>query len=94
MKTLLTIALVAALGTGSAFMLGTEHSSSGPTQRTDGAFRDGLYLGRLAAQSGAERHVSVGRWASAQDRSSFSAGYEQGYSEFASRVAATTGEQN
>jgi hypothetical protein len=93
MKTLLTIALVAALGTGSAFMVGTEHSSNGPTLRTDGAFRDGLYLGRLAAQSGGERHVSVGRWATAQDRSSFSAGYEQGYTE-SSRVAATTGEQN
>ena len=68
MKTLLTIALVAALGTGSAFMVGTEHSSNGPTLRTDGAFRDGLYLGRLAAQSGGERHVSVGRWATAQDK--------------------------
>jgi hypothetical protein len=95
MKILLTIALAAALGTGSAFMLGTEHSSHNSAQLTDGAFRDGVYLGRLAAQSGSEHHVAVGRWATAQDRSSFSSGYEQGYSEFlASRVAATTGEQN
>ena len=95
MKTLLTFALVAALGTGSAFMLGTEHASNGSAQLTDGAFRDGLYLGRLAAQNGSERHVSVGRWATLQDRSSFSAGYQQGYSEFlASRVAVTTGAQD
>jgi len=95
MKILLTIALAAALGTGSAFMLGTEHSSHNSAQLTDGAFRDGVYLGRLAAQRGGEHHVAVGRWVTAQDRSSFSAGYERGYSEFlASRVAATTGEQN
>lgn len=97
MKTFLTFALVVGLGTGTAFMLAPDHYAN-PTasaQLTDGAFRDGLYLGRLAAQSGGERHVSVGRWATVQDRSSFSAGYEQGYNEFlASRVAATTGEQN
>jgi hypothetical protein len=100
MKTFLTFALVVGLGTGTAFMLAPDYSQqfanpSGSAQLTDGAFRDGLYLGRLAAQSGREHHISVGRWATTQDRSSFSAGYEQGYSEFlASRVAATTGEQN
>jgi hypothetical protein len=100
MKTFLTFALVVGLGTGTAFMLAPDHSkqfanSSASAQRTDGAFRDGMYLGRLAAESGGEHHVSVGRWATAQDRSSFSAGYEQGYSEFlASRAGATTAEQN
>jgi len=100
MKTFLTFALVIALGTGTAFMLAPNHSKphanpTGSAQLIDGAFRDGLYLGRLAVERGGEHHVSVGRWASAQDRSAFSAGYEQGYSEFlASRVAATTGEQN
>jgi hypothetical protein len=100
MKTFLTFALVVGLGTGTAFMLAPDHSQpfanpSGSAQLTDGAFRDGVYLGRLAAKSGGEHHVAVGRWATTQDRSSFSAGYEQGYSEFlASRVAATRGEQN
>ncbi len=95
MKTLLTIALAAALGTGSAFMLGNEPSNNNSAQLTDGAFRDGVYLGRLAAESGGEHHVAVGRWASAQDRSSFSAGYEQGYSEFlGSRSAAIDQTQN
>jgi hypothetical protein len=100
MKTFLTFALVVGLGTGTAFMLAPDHSQqfanpSGAAQLTDGAFRDGVYLGRLAAQSGGEHHIPVGRWATTQDRSSLSAGYEQGYSEtLASRVAATTGEQN
>jgi len=94
MKTLLTIALAAALGTGSAFMFGNEHSRNS-AQLTDGAFRDGVYLGSLAAQSGGEHHVAVGRWATAQDRSSFSAGYEQGYRQFlARRVAAMDRTQN
>ena len=30
---------------------------------TDGAFRDGLYLGRLAAENGVAPHVVSGRWA-------------------------------
>jgi hypothetical protein len=51
------------------------------TQITDGAFRDGLYLGRLAAEGGVEPHVAVGRWATAEDRSSFTAGYQRGYSQ-------------
>ena len=50
-------------------------------QITDGAFRDGLYLGRLAAEGGSEPHVAIGRWATAEDRSSFTAGYHRGYSE-------------
>lgn len=46
---------------------------------TDGAFRDGLYVGKLAAQSGRTRHPLVGRWSTQRDRASFVAGYEQGY---------------
>jgi hypothetical protein len=49
---------------------------------TDGAFRDGLYLGKLAAQSGAASHPAIGRWSREQDRSSFVAGYRQGYRDF------------
>jgi len=46
---------------------------------TNGAFRDGLYLGQQDAQAGIAPHVSVGRWSSTADRSAFRAGYEQGY---------------
>jgi hypothetical protein len=46
---------------------------------SDGAFRDGLYLGALAAESGQQASAPVGRWSSEQDRSSFAAGYRQGF---------------
>jgi hypothetical protein len=55
---------------------------------TDGAFRDGLYLGRLAAESGAAPRVVAGRWATEADRASFTAGYHKGYDDFlANQVA-------
>lgn len=46
---------------------------------TDGAFRDGLFLGHLDAAKGRTRHVCVGRWSSTSDRGQFAAGYEAGY---------------
>jgi hypothetical protein len=44
------------------------------------AFRDGMYLGKLAAQKGEPQHVAVARWAFDRDRESFASGYAQGYS--------------
>jgi hypothetical protein len=46
----------------------------------DGAFRDGLYLGKLTAQRGQPSRPGIGRWSSDQDRSMFMAGYQRGYS--------------
>ena len=46
---------------------------------TNGAFRDGLYLGTLAAKRGEEPRIAEGRWSSQPDRASFTAGYQQGY---------------
>lgn len=45
----------------------------------DGAFRDGLYVGRLTAQQGLALHAPIGRWSTDKDRASFIAGYRQGY---------------
>jgi hypothetical protein len=45
----------------------------------DGAFRDGLYLGKLAAQSRRVQSPAIGRWSSDEDRASFAAGYRLGY---------------
>jgi hypothetical protein len=45
----------------------------------DGAFRDGLYLGRLAAESGQLRRPAIGRWSTEQDRDTFTTGYRRGY---------------
>jgi len=46
---------------------------------TNGAFRDGLFLGTLTAKRGDEYHAATGRWATEEDRASFTAGYRQGY---------------
>src|SRR5260370_42130450 len=87
MKMLPLYALVIALSLVPMSMLpGNRHhnnhtATNNVAQITDGAFRDGLYLGRLAAEGGSEPHVAVGRWATAEDRSSFTAGYHWGYSE-------------
>jgi hypothetical protein len=87
MKILPLYALVIALGLVPMSMLSGDRHHYNPTangnvaQITDGAFRDGLYLGRLAAEGGSEPHVAIGRWATAVDRSSFTAGYHRGYSE-------------
>jgi len=45
----------------------------------DGAFRDGLFIGRLTAESGRVARPPIGRWSSDSDRASFSAGYRRGY---------------
>jgi hypothetical protein len=47
------------------------------------AYRDGLYVGKLAAQRGEQRLAPVGRWATQSDREAFLAGYEQSSAEVA-----------
>jgi hypothetical protein len=95
MKTFSLFALMAAIAIGTISMLRIDqrnHLSTPIAARsTDGAFRDGLYLGQLAAERGSESHIAVGRWATPDDRSSFTVGYQQGYNEFlASRVASVS----
>lgn len=87
MKRLLLFASVIALGAGTASMLhGNGYAAyfsanDDVAETTNGAFRDGLYLGRLAAERGAVPHVARGRWATAEDQASFTTGYERGYKE-------------
>lgn len=45
---------------------------------TDAAYRDGLYLGRLALAAKRPMRAPVGRWSSEKDRASFAAGFKQG----------------
>jgi len=94
MKTLALFTLATALGIGTASLLRTDHpASSNQTvaQATDAAFRDGVYLGKLAAERGEGSHVAIGRWATPKDRSSFATGYQQGYNEFlASRAGSVS----
>ena len=47
------------------------------------AYRDGLYVGKLAAQRGEQRLAPVGRWSAQDDREAFLAGYQQANAEIA-----------
>jgi hypothetical protein len=57
----------------------------------DGAFRDGLYLGKLAAESGQPPRAPIGRWSANQDRSMFAAGYGRGYDDSLASAPVNTG---
>jgi hypothetical protein len=48
-------------------------------QAGNAAFRDGLHLGRLDAEYGRTRHLSVGRWSVDSNRAWFVTGYHAGY---------------
>jgi len=98
MKKLSSYAFVIVLSLGAAAVLansgrtpapvqGSQAQGSQPQLAADGAFRDGFYLGRLAAEGGQPMRPSIGRWSTAQDRSMFSAGYRRGYDE-SNRAAA------
>ena len=51
----------------------------------DAAYRDGLYLGKLAQAADHQMRPPVGRWATEKDRASFAAGFQHGLDEIASR---------
>lgn len=46
---------------------------------TNAAFRDGLFLGKLARQQRTSQHISRGRWSNDDDRTAFEQGYAAGY---------------
>lgn len=88
MRRLFLFAIVLTLCAGAVFVLRSAvHRNSFPDLQYDrplqtgAAFRDGLYLGALAAKRGEESHIAEGRWSSQADRISFTAGYQQGYDE-------------
>jgi hypothetical protein len=58
------------------------------------AYRDGLYVGKLAAQRGEQRPAPVGRWATQSDREAFLAGYEQSSAEVAESGQAELNQEN
>jgi hypothetical protein len=82
MKTKITLGTLAVLVmTASAFTLraGNTPEEVSASQASNGAFRDGLYLGKLAAEGGDQYRIAVGRWSRTDDRASFASGYDQGY---------------
>jgi hypothetical protein len=57
------------------------------------AFRDGLYLGKLAAQRGESAHIAVSRWAKESDRTLFASGYQLAYGESLARISKEQSDQ-
>ena len=47
----------------------------------EGAYRDGLYVGRLHRQQGLPSRPATGRWSRDADRQLFENGYRRGYTE-------------
>jgi hypothetical protein len=85
MGKLIPILLACLVSLTTTALLSNRAHSIGPSSRAerelaaDGAFRDGLYLGRLAAQGGKAFRPPIGRWSNEKDRASFTAGYRRGY---------------
>jgi len=82
------LALALCLGTvafGAAMAYNSHHALREYTvdaqMATDGAFRDGYFVGKLTAERGLVPHPPIGRWSNAKDRASFVAGYRRGYGE-------------
>jgi len=87
MSKLSVVALAIAVCLGTTAMLANSQravkqpASEEARLAADGAFRDGLYLGKLAAKSSRTQRPAVGRWSASQDRANFLAGYRRGYIE-------------
>ena len=47
----------------------------------DAAFRDGVYLGKLARAANRRMRPPIARWSTEKDRAIFAAGYRQGFGE-------------
>lgn len=73
------------LGTGAMLFQhdGSAHSSQSieVQMASDAAFRDGVYLGKLARNTKNSTHPPVGRWSTEKDRASFVEGYRLGLSQ-------------
>ena len=87
MKNLPVFTIVIALSLGAAVATiqsdrvsnGWQSSSIQTVRATSAPYRDGLYLGKLAAARGGESQISTSRWTTEADRASFKAGFQQGY---------------
>lgn len=92
MSKLSAYALAIAVSLGTTAMLANSQrtinadASAEARLAADGAFRDGLYLGRLAAESGGPLRPGIARWSTDQGRATFTAGYRRGYNESLARI--------
>jgi len=67
---------------------------AGNQQISSAAFRDGSYLGKLAAERGDAPHVAVGRWAKDEDHILFATGYSEAYRQNLIGNAGARGDQS
>lgn len=86
MKIILTYALAIGFAGTSAMLVQRDMAarrgqSIDAQMAGDGAYRDGVYLGKLARTAKSPMHPPIGRWSTKKDRASFAAGYRQGYNE-------------
>ncbi|HXW90380.1 MAG TPA: hypothetical protein VEK33_07515 [Terriglobales bacterium] len=85
MRTISLYILAIALSAGSAATVRSAmrarsiHSNASALMENSAPFRDGLYLGQLAARNGNEPRSAAGRWASEENRAAFREGYRRGY---------------
>lgn len=90
MQRLLTYVLAMGFGATSAMLVqkdvAARQQQSGEVQMVnDAAFRDGLYLGKLARAENRSTRPPIGRWSTEKDRNSFAAGYRQGFDDVQTR---------
>jgi hypothetical protein len=89
------LALVISAGTFTIVRSGgTASRQDSSVQKINAAFRDGAYLGKLAAVRGESPNMALARWTSNTDRQLFAAGYDQAYSVKLTGSYFGTGDQN
>ncbi len=87
MGKLFTFTLAIAVCLGTTAMLASHDRAMRRSQgvgvplASDAAFRDGLYVGKLAAEAGRPLHAPAGRWSKDADRANFVAGFQRGYND-------------
>lgn len=84
MKSLLSVLVIAS---AAGIVAGIGPGENSAASEASAAYRDGVYLAKLAVRRGGAPHVAVGRWSTAEDRSAFIAGYERSYSRLAGATA-------
>ena len=93
MGKLFTFALAIAVCVGTTAFLASHNRGAGLSPANaalaaNAAFRDGLYVGKLAAEAGRPMHAPAGRWSTDADRAGFVAGFERGYNDSRASLAA------
>jgi hypothetical protein len=81
------ILLAAVVGSMAMARSSSRSSKVEAEQASNGAFRDGAYLAKLAVQNGEPAHISVNRWSSDADRQAFIAGYNHSYGQNLAAIA-------